>query len=93
MKEFTCTVQDPNGLHARPAGKLTALAKVFSASITVSANGRTADCKRLLSVMGLGAVHGTELHFKVEGEDEAEAAERLAQFCTQKTEGDSGNDG
>lgn len=93
MKEFTCTVQDPNGLHARPAGRLTALAKGFAASITVSANGKTADCKRLLSVMGLGAVCGTELRFTAEGEDEAEAAKALAQFCTQQNGGDDGNGG
>ncbi len=80
MKEFTCTVADPCGLHARPAGRLAALAKQFSSSITVRTGSKEADAKRLLSLMGLGASEGAELHFKAEGADEDAAIEALQAF-------------
>lgn len=89
MKEFTCTVADPNGLHARPAGKLAAVAKQFGSRITVSANGREADCKRLLAVMGLGAVCGTELRITAEGDDEDAALEALQKHFAQASEQES----
>ena len=29
MKEFTYTIQDPQGMHARPAGKIAAIAQSY----------------------------------------------------------------
>ena len=81
MKEFTYTVTDKDGMHARPAGRLAACAKQFASSVSVRANGKTADGKRLISLMMLGAVLGTTLTFSVSGEDEDRAARALEQFC------------
>ena len=81
MKEFTHVITDPNGMHARPAGRLATFAKQFTASVRVECNGKEADGKRLLSLMGLGAVCGTALHFMIEGEDEEKASEALLTFC------------
>ena len=81
MKTFTYRIEDPNGMHARPAGMLAAFAKRFDAEIRVEANGKKADGKRLLSLMSLGAVHGTELCFFVSGSDEELAAAKLEAFC------------
>ena len=77
MKQFFYRIQDPNGLHARPAGQLATFAKRFSSEIRVSANGKEVDGKRLLALMSLGAVHGTELVFTINGEDEEQAATSL----------------
>lgn len=77
MKQFFYRIQDPNGLHARPAGQLATFAKRFSSEIRVSANGKEVDGKRLLALMSLGAVHGTELAFTINGEDEEQAATSL----------------
>ena len=73
MKQFVYRIQDPNGLHARPAGQLATFAKRFSSEIRVKANGKDADGKRLISLMTLGAVQGTELCFEIKGEDEEQA--------------------
>ena len=81
MKEFTYIIQDTAGMHARPAGKLATFAKQFSSQIKVSANGKEADGKRLLALMGLGATHGTKLTFTVTGEDEEKALAALNAFC------------
>ena len=77
MKQFFYRIQDPNGLHARPAGQLATFAKRFSSEIRVSANGKEVDGKRLLALMSLGAVHGTELAITINGEDEEQAATSL----------------
>ncbi len=81
MKQFTYRIQDRNGMHARPAGMLATFAKQFQADIKIRANEKEADGKRLLSLMSLGAVYGTELHFSVFGEDEETAAAALEDFC------------
>ena len=81
MKEFTYTIVDKDGMHARPAGRLATTAKQFASSITVRANGKSADGKRLISLMMLGAILGTTLTFTVTGEDEDRAARELERFC------------
>ena len=77
MKQFFYRIRDPNGLHARPAGQLAIFAKRFTSNISVEANGKSADAKRLLALMSLGAVYDTELRFTVSGEDEETAATAL----------------
>lgn len=81
MKEFTYTIVDKDGMHARPAGRLVAVAKQFASDVSVKANGKTADGKRLISLMMLGAVLGTTLTFTISGEDEERAILELEQFC------------
>lgn len=84
MKQFTYRIEDPNGMHARPAGMLATFAKKFQSDIRVRAGEKEADGKRLLSLMSLGATHGSELTFTVTGEDEECAARELEQFCRQQ---------
>ena len=69
------TIQDPTGLHARPAVKLTKLAKGFGASVEVRAGdeGSWVNAKSPNAVMKLKARSGERLYFRAEGED-AEAA-------------------
>ncbi len=81
MQEFTHIIKDPHGIHARPAGLLAAAAKPFAASVSVSCGEKTADGKRLLSLMSLGAHSGETLTFRIEGVDEVEAAEALRRRC------------
>ena len=77
MKEFRYRIADPNGFHARPAGALTNLAKQFESDIRVTVGEKSADAKRLLSLMSLGAKAGTELKICIEGADEERAIEAL----------------
>lgn len=80
MKEFKVVINDPVGLHARPAGLLVKQAAAFKSKITVSGNGKSADGKRLIMLMGLGIRQGMEVTCRVEGEDEEEAAQALQNF-------------
>ncbi len=81
MKEFTYQIQDPNGMHARPAGKLAAFAKQFSSSVRIKCGEKEGDAKRLLSLMTLGAAYGEHLYFLIDGADEENAAHALEDFC------------
>ena len=81
MKQFSYRLTDENGLHARPAGALATFSKRYLSSVCIRANGKEANGKRLLSLMTLGAVKGTELLFLIEGPDEERAATDLEQFC------------
>ncbi|MBQ9080110.1 MAG: HPr family phosphocarrier protein [Clostridia bacterium] len=81
MITFRYTIGDKHGIHARPAGILVNCAKRFSSDIKVEKDGKTADAKRLLSVMSLAGKHGEELTFTVHGSDEALAAEELERCC------------
>lgn len=80
MKQFTYTISDPDGIHARPAGNLVKLAKGFSSQITAEANGKKADVKKLFALMGLGAKKDMALSVLIEGDDEADAAAQLEQY-------------
>ncbi len=81
MREFTYTIKDEHGVHARPAGLLASSAKAYTAAITVECRGKTADGKRLLSLMSLGARCGDTLRFRIEGDDEESAADALRRRC------------
>ena len=87
MKQFSYQIEDPNGMHARPAGAFATFAKRFLSDVRVSLNGKDADGKRLLSLMGLGATVGNTLQISVYGEDEDEAARALEEFCRNQLKG------
>jgi phosphotransferase system HPr (HPr) family protein len=65
-------------LHARPAGAFVRAAAAFAATIDVQANGRRANGKSILEILGLGADGGTELTISASGDDAAEAVAELA---------------
>lgn len=80
MKEFQYVVQDPVGIHARPAGLLVKKAAEFQSKITISGNGKSADAKKLIMLMGLGIKQGMEVSCQIEGEDEDAALEGMQSF-------------
>ncbi|MBR5617833.1 MAG: HPr family phosphocarrier protein [Oscillospiraceae bacterium] len=80
MKEFKHVIQDPMGLHARPAGMLVKACAGYASKITLTAPTGTADAKRLMGIMRLAAKQGMELTFNVEGADEEKAATELQAF-------------
>lgn len=71
----TIEITNPTGLHARPAVKMTKLAKSFKAKIELAfdAAGPWIDAKSVVKVMALKAPRGARLHFTAHGEDAAAA--------------------
>ena len=80
MKEFKHVINDPLGLHARPAGMLVKACAGYASTITLVAPTGKADAKRLMGIMRLAAKQGMELTFTVEGPDEEKAATELQAF-------------
>ena len=80
MKEFTFTVTDENGIHARPAGQLVKEAKAFASTITVEKGDKNCDMKKLLKLMGMGIKQNDTITVKIEGEDEEECAAKVEEF-------------
>jgi multiphosphoryl transfer protein len=73
-------IRDPHGLHARPAGRVAALAGKFDAEITIANrdNGKgPADAKSLVALMSLGAGKGHRLRIAATGSGATEAASAL----------------
>ncbi|NRG19001.1 HPr family phosphocarrier protein [Rhizobiales bacterium] len=73
-------IVDETGLHARPAVKLTKLAKTFEASVEIrsQAQDRWVNAKSPNAVMKLKAAYNTPLLIRASGPDAAAAAEALA---------------
>jgi phosphotransferase system HPr (HPr) family protein len=67
-------------LHARPAGAFVRAAAAFDAAIEVRANGRQANAKSILEILGLGADGGTELAISASGDDAAAAVAQLVEL-------------
>lgn len=69
----SAVVRDPTGLHARPAVKLTKLAKTFAALIEIRSDRLDTwiNAKSPTAVMKLKAGHGENLHIRATGEDAA----------------------
>jgi phosphocarrier protein len=85
MKEFSYTIKDPLGIHARPAGVLITELKKYESAITISRGEETCDPKRgVLALMKLKVKCGETIALKFEGADEDEAAKTALAFLEEK---------
>lgn len=75
----TVLITHPTGLHARPAVKLTKLAKTFDAAIRLRPDGQDGwiDAKSIVKVMGLKLRTGSRLELAAEGVDAPDAVAQL----------------
>lgn len=81
MQSFTCVINDPLGIHARPAGLLAKEAKSLAdVTISVTKGDKTAKASQLMKLMGLGVKKGDEITISAEGGDEAAAIEAMKTF-------------
>lgn len=77
MKQVTAVVKAEAGLHARPASMLVKAAAGFKSSVKVEKSGKSADAKRLLSILTLGAKQGEIVTITTEGIDEEAAIKAI----------------
>lgn len=77
MSERKATVASSSGLHARPASLFAAAAGEAGVEVTIAMDGAPADdamdASSILSLMTLGAEHGSVVVLRAEG-DGADAA-------------------
>ena len=77
MKQLDILIQNPTGLHARPAKTFVNVAKEFKANIKVYHNEKMANAKSLISLLTLGVKSGSQIKIEADGEDEEQALAAL----------------
>ena len=80
MKEFTYTIKDAIGIHARPAGQLAKLAKGLGSTVKITKSDKTVNATQLMKVMGMGIKCGDTVKFTIEGGDEEASAQAVKEF-------------
>ncbi len=80
MKELTYTITEELGLHARPAGDFTKLAKTLSSTITVYKGEKSALATRILALMGLCIKQNDTIRVQVEGDTAEQDAVTIQAF-------------
>jgi phosphocarrier protein len=80
MNELEVTIVNRLGLHARAAAKFVHLASAYTSRVTVARDGTRVDGKSILGLLTLAASKGTKLHLTIQGDDEAEAGNKLAEL-------------
>ena len=80
MVKQKVTIENPTGLHLRPAGLLCKEALRFQSSITFKFRENTANAKSVLSVLGACVKCGDEIELICEGADEKEALETITEL-------------
>ncbi len=84
MQQRAVTVINKLGLHARAAAKFVTAASTFSSDINVVKDDQAVNGKSIMGVMMLAASRGTELVITAQGDDEQQAADRLAGLIAEK---------
>jgi len=82
MPDLRLTVIDPSGLHARPAARFVQAASRYSSRIVIRHDGREADAKSLIALLGLTIRPSTEITLTADGPDADEALAALAAELT-----------
>ncbi len=70
MEKVTLKLNNPEGLHARPAALFVQVASRFSSELQLEAHGVTVNGKSIIGIMSLGAFHGEEISLTATGQDE-----------------------
>ncbi len=85
----SAVISDPIGLHARPAVKLTKLAKTFVADIEIAAElqEKWVNAKSPSAVMKLKAANGESLLIRASGANADAAVDALAGLIERNFEG------
>ena len=81
MKQFTYTISDPLGIHARPAGLLARFAREFAdTEVTIRKKEASVKATQLMRLMSLGVRQGDEITVSAEGASEEQAIEAMKRF-------------
>ena len=83
MKSFNCVVENPIGIHARPAALIARFCAGLKSSVTIRCNNKTINAKDVLQILSLDAKKGDSLSVSIEGPEEESAFEQLKDIvCT-----------
>jgi phosphocarrier protein len=70
-------IKNKLGLHARAAALMVQTVNKFSAQVTVSKDGQTADGRSIMGVLTLAATQGSKIQVEASGEDAERAIKAI----------------
>lgn len=70
-------INNPQGLHARPATLLVQKATTFKCEVSIECNGKCANAKSLIGVLSLGVNKGYSVKLITNGTDEEVALKEI----------------
>ncbi len=70
-------INNPQGLHARPATLLVQKATRYKSEVTVENNGKGANAKSLIGILSLGINKGATINIIIKGTDEETALKEI----------------
>lgn len=77
MIEKRYTINNVQGLHARPASLLVQAASQSKSSVVLIKEGKEYNAKSILGIMSIGAQKGDQIMVRIDGPDEAETDIKL----------------
>lgn len=83
MQQFTYSIKDPLGIHARPAGLLVKEVQGYGSKVEIIKDERIVDASKIMAVMSLGIKCGHTITLQIQGTDEEEEkleAKKLQDF-------------
>ena len=80
MQQFTYTITDPIGLHARPAGLLVRAARALDSTVTIRRGDRSVSAVELMNLMSMGVRQGEQVTVTIEGGVEGPAGGQWNSF-------------
>lgn len=80
MVSKTVVINNPTGLHLRPAGNLCKEAVKYKSRITFNYRNNTTNAKSVLSVLAACVKQGEEIELVCEGDDEEEALANISKI-------------
>ena len=81
MVERTTVVKNEAGIHCRPSTEiLTTVQKFSNVKVFVEAKGERVELNSMLGLLGLGLAYGDEVKIIVEGNEEEEVCDLIAEL-------------
>ena len=80
MTEQEVVVKSDAGVHARPAMMIVKEAMKYSCEVKLIKDDVEADCKSIMSVLGLAIVSGSRLVVRASGEGEKKVVESIVKM-------------
>ncbi|MCG8512683.1 MAG: HPr family phosphocarrier protein [Halanaerobiales bacterium] len=86
MTSVEVLVNNPAGLHARPASELAKLAKSFASHVIIEFNGKKLIAKSVLSIISGCIESGSLIKVSAEGVDEERCVQEIERFVKELDE-------
>ena len=80
MLTKTVVINNPTGLHLRPAGNLCKEAVKYKSRITFNYRNNNTNAKSVLSVLAACVKQGESIELVIEGDDEEEAMANISRI-------------